>query len=335
MKDKARRRQLNILGLLRSSDRAMSSAQLVRELEAEGQDVSERTVRLDLQQLDAEGLTRSDGRRGRVITELGAHELAASRTVERVGFLSAKIAQMTYRMDFDLSTRAGTVVVNMTLADPKFVAKCADMMAKVFEKGLAMGHLMTLLAPGERCGDVVVPKGMIGIGTVCSITLNGVLQKYGIPVHSRFGGLLEMKSGKAVRFAEIITYDGTSIDPLVVFIRGGMTNYVGAVTTGNGRIGASFREIPADSRERVIDLARKLNAIGLGGFMEIGRAGQALLEVPVSSGLAGAIMIGGLNPVAILEETGARVSSWALSGLVEYNRLFHYSELQDRLSVLR
>jgi repressor of nif and glnA expression len=55
----------------------------------------------------------------------------------------------------------------------------------------------------------------------------------------------------------------------------------------------------------------------------------------VSSGRAGAIVIGGLNPMAIFEELGIRVQARALSGLLEYNRLFPYQELTQRLAVLR
>jgi hypothetical protein len=110
-----------------------------------------------------------------------------------------------------------------------------------------------------------------------------------------------------------------------------MTDYVGSVKTGNGRIGASFREFPSESRDIVEDLAYKLKVVGLGGFMLIGRAGQALLEIPVSEGRVGAIVIGGLNPVSILEETGVRVYSRALAGLIEFSRLFYYEELEDRL----
>jgi hypothetical protein len=46
----------------------------------------------------------------------------------------------------------------------------------------------------------------------------------------------------------------------------------------------------------------------------------------------GAIVIGGLNPVAILEETNVVVHSRALAGLVDFSRLFHYSELEKQLA---
>jgi repressor of nif and glnA expression len=172
---------------------------------------------------------------------------------------------------------------------------------------------------------------MIGIGTVCSITLNGVLLANGIPTNSRFGGLLELRDKKPTRFVEIIHYEGTTLDPLEVFIRSGMTDYSGAVESGNGKIGASFREVPAESRDRVIELAKKLEKVGLGGFHTIGWPGRPLLEVPVSEGRVGAIVIGGLNPVAILEEKGIRVHSRALAGLAAYERLFPYQELDQRI----
>jgi len=190
---------------------------------------------------------------------------------------------------------------------------------------------LALLGPGETVGGLCVPKDKVGLCTVCSITLNGVLLKHGVPTTSRFGGLLELRNGRPTRFTEIIHYDGTSIDPLEVFIRSGMTNYNGAITDGNGLIGASFREIPEDSRDLVLYLADRLSEIGLGGFMEIGLPGQPVLGLPVSPGRIGSVVIGGLNPVAILEEMGYRIFLQALGGLLEYNRLFHFAELRKAL----
>lgn len=335
MVDKKVKKQTSILSVLRASDKPLSSSKISEELLALGHEISERTVRFYLKQMDHDGLTQHVSKRGRQITELGLSELESSQTVERVGFLSTHIDRMTYRMHFDLNNRSGMVVVNITLVEPKQLEPCIHMMSKVFQEGYAMGHLITLLKPGERISHIAVPEGMIGIGTVCSITLNGVLLKYGIPTNSRFGGLLELQNKKPTRFVEIITYDGTSIDPLEVFIRSGMTDYLGAINTGNGRIGASFREFPAESRDLVEELASSLQEVGLGGFMRIGLPGQTLLEIPVSEGRAGAIVIGGLNPVSILEETGVRVYSRAMAGLIDFNRLFHYEELESRISTYK
>jgi HTH-type transcriptional regulator, global nitrogen regulator NrpRI len=329
--EKKRKKVLNILGVMKHSSSPLTSGKISSELLQLGHDVSERTVRLYLQEMDREGLVRSYGKKGHQVTEQGLNHLDLANILEKVGFLSAKIDAMTYRMNFDLNTTSGTVVINMTIVDPRQFAKHISLVSKVYADGYAMGHLLTYLAPGENLGHVEVPEGMIGIGTVCSITLNGVLLKHGIPTTSRFGGLLELQDRKPVRFAEIIMYDGTSIDPLEVFIRSGMTNYLGAVKAGSGRIGASFREFPAESRDLVEQLAEKLSRIGLGGLLTIGRPGQPVLDIPVNEGRVGAIVIGGLNPVSILEEKGIRAYSRALAGLVDFGRLFRYEEMESRL----
>lgn len=329
------RKQLMLLRSLRDAEKPRHSADIAAELSAAGQEINERTVRLHLAALDRAGCTVAFGRKGRRITPLGLQELKADISYQRVGLLSARIDQMTYRMEFDPQTRAGQVIVNVALIRPSVFRKYLPLVMRVFEKGYAMGRLVNLLKPGERLGEATVPEGMVGFCTVCSITLNGVLLKYGIPVHSRFGGLLELADGKATRFAEIIMYDGTSIDPLEIFIRGGLTDYLGAIRNGNGRVGAGFREIPAESRDRVRALDERLRRIGLGGFWAVGGAGQSLLQIPVSEGRSGVVVIGGLNPVAVFEESGVRIDARALSGLMPFSHLFDYTGLGDRLKAMR
>ncbi|MDD5706183.1 MAG: NrpR regulatory domain-containing protein [Kiritimatiellae bacterium] len=332
--DKQSRRRMALLEVLKQHDRPVISHDIAHDLQKRGYDTSERTVRLDLQKLDQEGITINHGRRGHVLSPTGLAELRNARTLERIGYLSVKIDAMTYGMDFDLERRAGTVVINTTVCEPRQLRAALGEIVTVFAKGYAMGTLVALMGPGERVGEVTIPEERIGFCTVCSVTLNGVLLKHGVPTRSRFGGLLEMRDGVATRFAEAITYDGTSLDPLVVFIRGGFTNYRGAIGSGNGLIGASFREIPAGARDLAGQLAGKLAAIGLGGFLEIGPPGCELFGIPTSEGCCGAVVIGGLNPVSIMEERGDHVTATALSGFLEYNRLFSYTELGARLAAM-
>ncbi len=334
MSDKTEKKELAILRLLQKNETPLSSAKILEHLQAMGQEVSERTIRHYFKILDEKGLTENLGKRGRVISPLGLKELNKARVYDKVGFLETKIDQLTYRMTFDLTRRSGSVIVNISLIDKETLARTAHLICQVYEAGYSMGAMMGLFRPGERVGDMVIPADMIGFGTVCSITLNGVLLAHGVPIHSSFGGLLELRNRKPVRFVEIIKYDGTSLDPLEVFIRSGMTDYAGAIRNGNGRIGVGFREVPADSRDRVIDLIEKLKDAGLGGFLLVGWPGQPLLEIPVQEGRTGIVVIGGLNPVAILEETGTRIKSRAMAGLVEYERLFHYAEMAERIRIL-
>jgi len=333
-KDKKLDKKLAILEVLGSSTRPLTGLKITRALADGGHEMSERTVRFYLQLLDEEGLTEAIGKKGRIITTRGRSELEGASVLKRVGYMSARVDQLTFQMDFDLALRSGAVVVNIALVPVDLLLQYVNEICAVFEKGYAMGTLVGLVPPGQRIGDTVVPPGQVGFCTVCSITLNGVLLKHGVPTRSLFSGLLQLRDGEAEGFAEVINYDGTTVDPLQLFIRSRMTDYTGAVTCGTGKIGAGFREVPAASYDLVMGLTEKLTRIGLGGFMKVGRPSQPLLNIPVNEGCSGAIVIGGLNPVARLEEAGQSVQAYALAGLKEYNSLFHYEELEQRLREL-
>jgi repressor of nif and glnA expression len=333
--NKRERKRLAILDVLSNHDAPIGSSRITDILVAQGIEIKERTVRLYLGELDHAGLTENHGRRGRRITEHGLREADDSRVLQRLGFLTGKIDTMAYRMDFDPATRCGSVVINVSLLRPSDITpERMRLIGKVFSKGYAMGKLMALAGPGHRLADITIPESMVGIGTVCSITLNGVLLQHGVPTYSKFGGLLDLSAGHPTRFTELINYDGTSIDPLEIFIRGGMANYVGAVTSGDGTIGASFREFPAESVDTVRRVSSELEAIGLGSLLCLGHPGQSLYGVPVGPQRAGAVIIGGLNPMSIFEETGVRASSRALCGLADYKHLFHHTEFRERLQAL-
>ena len=312
----------------------MGSARITEELAGRGMAVSERTIRYHLSTLDQLGLTENLGKRGRRITVAGAKELETARVIEKVGFLASQIDQMTYRMNFDLSAKKGAVVVNLSLINQAQLKRAAPLIVRVFQAGYSMGELVALFAPGQRFGLTVIPERMAGIATVCSITINGVLLAHGIPTYSRFGGLLEINRRRPIRFSEIITYEGTSLDPLELFIGNGLTRLSALAETGSGRIGAGFREIPADSRDQALELVERMKEAGLHGIVAVGWPGRPLLEIPVGDQRLGVVAIGGLNPIAILQETSIHVQSSALAGFAEYQDLFHYSELEARVREL-
>lgn len=329
--DLIEKKRLAILSILKEANKPLGSEIITELLKKDRHDISERTVRFHLLAMDKDGLTECVGRQGRRITEKGIEEHEHARVYEKLGFLAAKIDEMSFRMRFNLRERKGTVVINMSVVELDRLMAFRKEMLSVFQAGYSMGRMLAFFKPGEQVGEVTIPPGMIGVGTVCSITINGVLVSHGIPVFSRFGGLLEYRDRRPARFTAIINYDGTTLDPLEIFIKSGMTDYRGAVATGNGRIGAGFREMPSSSRDRVLELAGALGKAGLGGILEVGFPGRDLLGIPINEGRLGSIVIGGLNPMAILEEYGVDVHSRALSAIVDFDRLFPFTEAENRL----
>jgi repressor of nif and glnA expression len=327
------RTHLAILRVLNEEEgRIIGSREIARRLKLLGVDISERTVRYHLRILDEKGLTKVFGREGRMITEKGKEELSNSFVSEKVGFIISKIDTLSYMTNLDLETMTGQVILNISFFPKRSFKEALRVMKPVFSSDFVMSDMVVVLEEGQIVGDTVVPEGSIGFGTVCSVTINGILLKEGIPVHSRFGGVLEIEEGQPLRFVSLISYEGSSLDPLEIFIRGKMTTVRQAVRKKAGRILASFREVPVVCHRKVTELAEYLRQRGIKGILAIGDPNKELFEVSVGLDRAGIVVVGGLNPVAAVEEAGIPTDSKAMSCLYEFSELRPFKEIYKESS---
>jgi len=151
-----------------------------------------------------------------------------------------------------------------------------------------------------------------------------------VPIDSKFGGILQIKNHNPLRFTELIHYAGSSLDPSEIFIRADMTSVTKAVENGNGEILANYREIPAVCRPIAERVSAKLKDSGLGGLLLIGNVSEPVCEIPVDLNRVGAILIGGLNPVAAAREAGIQSENRSMSALIDYQQLVKFSEILKR-----
>ncbi|RJP30432.1 MAG: DUF128 domain-containing protein [Candidatus Omnitrophota bacterium] len=329
MKDINPKQKVAILRILRDAGEAIGSATIADELAAYGFELSGRTIRLYLQEMEQDGLVtpaRRGREGGRTITPAGYEEIHDALVTNRVGFMASKVDELACRTTLNLRSRSGLVVLNVTTIDETQLNRAIREMVPVFKMGMGMGEFIVLARAGECLGSFRVPPGKVGIGTVCSVTINGVLLSARIPAVSRFGGVLEVHDGRPVRFTDVIYYNGTSLDPLEIFIKGGLTSVREAARTGHGRIGASLREIPTASLSETRTIRSRLEEIGLNGILMLGKPNQSLLEFPIDEGRTGMIVTGGLNPTAAIQEAGIPTSNIALCTMVEFDRLIHFKK---------
>lgn len=322
-----KRKTIAILKTLKGKKEPVGAHIIARQLKIQGIDLSERTVRYHLKNLDEQGFTQVVGKEGRLITEKGLEELERALAFDKTGMVIAKIENLSYLTTFDHRTLSGQVPINISLFAQKSYPKAKKVLNQVFKKKLALTDRVAMFKAGEVFGDFEVPEGYFGIGTVCSVVVNGVLVKAGIPVAPRFGGLLEYSEGKPWRFTDLIGYEGSTMDPLEVFIRSGMTEVKKVVKTGEGRILASFREIPSSALDEAKRIVEELKQVGFFGVVEVGRPSQPLFEAPVLADRAGLVVIGGLNPLAALEEAGIRTENRAMGGLIDFEKLVPWEEI--------
>jgi hypothetical protein len=319
---------ISILKVLSESSEPLGSVTIARELERYGISLSERAVRYHLRITDERGYTQPLGRDGRMITPQGLEELRVALAPDQVGFILERLELLAFRTTFDPMRRQGLVAINASLFDKDRFAAALPSMGDAIRSGLCVSDRVVVAREGEKLGEVVVPRGKVGLGTICGVTINGVLLKAGVPIESRFGGVLELRNHQPRRFVAIINYDGTSLDPSEQYIRAGMTNVRGVVKTGNGRVLANFREIPAPARAVVEERISALKEAGVGGVLLLGNTSESVCQIAVSLNRVGMVLLGGLNPVAAAVEAGIEVQNMGESGMVEFERFTNFRELQ-------
>jgi len=322
------RKVLAILRTLGGSQEPVGSTVIAKRLKSLGVDLSERAVRYHLRLMDERGLTQLVGRRdGRIITELGQAEIKQALVTQKVGSALARIETLAFRTSFDRDKRTGSVPVNISFFYKDDFKKALKIMKPIFQAGFCVSKLATVANEGEMIGDVLVPEGMTGLATVCSVVVNGTLLKAGVPTDSKFGGILQIQNNKPLRFVELIHYDGSSLDPTEIFIRANMTSVIKVVETGSGGILANYREIPAISKPLVEEVQEKLIDAGITGFLMIGNVSEPVCEIPIELNRIGVILLGGLNPVAAVTEAGIYSESHAMSTIIDYQKLTPIAEI--------
>ena len=318
---------ISILKILSETSEPLGSITIARRLEREGVFLSERGVRYHLRIADERGYTQPVGRDGRMITMEGQQEVKEALAPQHLGFVKEKLEMLAYQTTFDPEKGTGQLSINTSLIGKNKFRQALSAMENAFKAGICVSDLVAVASEGEKLGSMVVPTGKIGLATICSVAINGVLLKAGVPTEYRFGGVLEVRNSKPRRFVAIIDYAGTSLDPSEQFIRARMTSVGDASRTGNGKILGVFRTIPAPAREVVEEKIARLKEAGIGGIYALGNTSEPLCQIPVSLNRIGIVQLGGLNPVAAAVEAGIEIENIAESGLIDFQQLRSFWQL--------
>jgi len=322
------RKIIAILKVLSDSKVPLGSMVIARRLKGCGIELGERAVRYHLKLMDERGLTQLVGRRdGRVLTGQGIEEIENALVKDKIGFAISRIELLAFRTDFDLDKRTGSIPINVSFLPKVRFGRALEAMKPAFAAGLCVSELVAVAQEGEMLGELLVPQNRVGLATVCSVVINGVLLKLGVPMDSKFSGILQFKNSKPLRFVELIHYAGCSLDPSDVFIRAKMTSVSKVASEGEGKILATYREIPALCQPIAEKTITKLKKAGLGGVLIMGGISEPVCEIPVELNRIGIILLNGMNPVAAAMEAGIEVENYGTSTVIEYKNLINFQEV--------
>jgi repressor of nif and glnA expression len=166
--------------------------------------------------------------------------------------------------------------------------------------------------------DPRIPPGYIGFITICSISMDGVFQRKGIPVKMAFGGRLEIEDNKPKRFRDLIGYRGTTIDPLELFISSGLTTITSYARTKTGIALANVREVPCSAREQVEETIRLMNDCG---FVFPVALGNQVFNLPQNPYRLSIVAFSGLNYIGNTVEKGIEIKTEIGAGNIQFSKV--------------
>jgi repressor of nif and glnA expression len=301
------RKEIEILRILSEFEDPVGSTLLKRELRKRGFLLSERTVRYHLLLLEAKGFVLGHNKKGRTITPKGLEELGRALASQRLGFTTTRFMSLAYSATYDPAADSGTVVANVSILDKRLHDKTLETVKALQNMNLLSAPYIKLLGENEEYCDISVPEGKVALFTVCNLTMDGILIHSGIPLSFQYGGLVQVVNRKPIRFAEIVSYEGTTIPPLEVFVHKKMTSITRILKTGSGMLLATLREIPAEAREKTVQILESQKKKGWGGILVLGEPNEPILGVPVGMDRFGVCMVGGIVPAAAMVEEGAEI----------------------------
>lgn len=315
------RKLIEILRILSETNGEVGARKIAEELNRRGYNLGERATRYHLRMLDERGFTKKHGYLGRVITAAGEEEMKHALVTDRMGFISTRIEDLQFRTTFDPRSNTGEAVVNICYIDKSDYAPALQAIKRVVESGYAISPRMRVVDEGQEILENDVPEGQVALVSICSVTIDGVLMKRGIPVNLRYAGIIQVNDRVIERFTDVIDYSGTSINPMNVFVARKMTSILKVLETGSGRMLSNIREIPMTAREKALEVIGELQSADIYGIFSHCEPVRPLLGVPIDLGKCGIAGYSGINPFAALVEMNIKTRILPLSAVMNVKDL--------------
>lgn len=309
------RKYVEVLRILKEHPDPMGAKRLSELMAERGFVLSDRAVQYYLSYLDTMGFTEKVGNLGRILTPLGLVETDNALVDDRIGFIISKLERLAYRSTFDPVTSTGDVAYNLSIVPLEAAENIKAAFDEVARAGCGFFNSYRMIDHDPR-----IPSGHVGFMTICSIAMDGVFQRRGIPVRMAFGGRLEIENGTPRQFRDLIGYRGTTIDPLELFINSGLTSISSFVGSKTGIALANVREVPCAARPQVEETIRQMNACG---FVFPVTLGNHVFNLPPNPYRLSIVALSGLNYIGNAVEHGIRIRTEIGAGNIPFSKIFN------------
>jgi repressor of nif and glnA expression len=309
------RKYIEILRILKEHQEPMGAKKLSELMAERGFVLSDRAVQYYLRYLDEMGFTEKVGNLGRVLTPYGMEETESALVGERIGFIISKLERLAFRSTFDPVTGTGDVAYNLSFVPEDRIEEVREAYDKIIAAGCGFFSSYRIIDRDPR-----ISPGQAGIMTICSITMDGVFQRRGIPVRMAYGGRLAIEKGNPVEFRDLIGYRGSTIDPLQLFISAGLTSLSGYIDTGTGIALANVREVPASAETQVKEIISQMQGAGFVFPVAMGTRAFNLKYDPYRLSI---VSFSGMNFIGYTVEKGIPIRTEIGAGNIPFSKIMH------------
>ena len=307
------RKYIEILRILKEHQEPVGAKRLSELMAERGFILSDRAVQYYLSYLDTMGFTEKVGNQGRILTAEGRHETDNALVDDRIGFIISKLERLAYRSTFDPATSTGDVAYNLSIVPKESFEQTKAAFDEVVKAGCGFFSSYRIIDQDPR-----VPPGFMGFISICSISMDGVFQRKGIPVKMAFGGRLEIENGTPKRFRDLIGYRGTTIDPLELFISSGLTSISSFARSKSGITLANVREVPCAAKNQAEETINLMNKCG---FVFPVAMGNQIFNLPSNPFRLSIVAFSGLNFIGNAVEHGIDIKTEIGAGNIQFSKI--------------
>ena len=228
----------------------------------------------------------------------------------KISFLLSKSWNLIQQVNFDVEKRKGDIISNVSYIDKDDLDKSLEIMEESYNSN------PKYINPYYKLVNHPTDDDKIGIATICSLSIDGILIDNGIMSNPKYGGLLELTEPPL--FIDLISYNGSTEDPHKIFLAKNMTSINKNI--GPNKILASFKEIPYISRDYSVYLLDILNNIGF-SIYKIGKPRELTYNAKADNYNFGVVTGSGLNTVGAIKEKGIDVEVKAIEKLLPFEKM--------------
>ena len=231
-------------------------------------------------------------------------------------FIFTKSLNRVNQVDYDIETNTGKIVANISYLNKADLEESLKIMKKSQKK------LDSFINPYYKIVDHPNHKDTVGLATVCSSSIDGILLKNGIMSTPKYGGLLEL--GKPPLFVEMISYNGSSIDPHKIFIFKDLVRI--NRRKGPKKVLASIKEVPYIARTDSEEILNKITGNGF-SILKVGKPRELVYNAKVDNYNFGIVAGSGLNSIASIKEKGINIKVKAVERLMAIEEMDLINEI--------